>query len=158
MEILNNANSFYIASKRCFEQKKINEREVEVLLFPGIVNIAFATELYFKYLLQKQSNTLKVHKLLDLFNSLNNQTKEIIEKEYSKKRLVEIDYWKKVALPDEFKVNFLKNTNTEYKIDLKKYSNAFTSWRYFHENPDFTATVDSGFFFITCDIIRNKLL
>ena len=110
-----NAKANLDAAKILLSESKNNS----ILLFPTTVLGAFSCELFLKCLLLHNGKKLNVHKLLDLYNSLNEEFK--------------IDI-----------ISLIRNaTEEEFKENLKCYSNIFVDARYFNEktttlfNPDF---------------------
>ncbi|WP_394910550.1 RNA 2'-phosphotransferase [uncultured Robinsoniella sp.] len=78
------------------------------LFMPIITNMAFACELFLKSLLKQHGKQLNNHRLLDLFNELNNDLEtEIIGSDNPK----------------------------DFKCNLSKISNLFVDWRYIYEQP-----------------------
>ncbi|MCI8368434.1 MAG: hypothetical protein HFJ81_02230 [Clostridia bacterium] len=109
------ADDFYEAFKRCREGKNPvqdgNVVKCSVCNVPAIVNGAFALELYFKSMLSPDTDG---HKLMDLFNSFEENIKqEIKEKSISK--------LEKLAWGKSFE---------QYLEDI---NNVFVDWRYIHE-------------------------
>lgn len=114
--ILDIANDFYDAYKRCTEPKNgyIDEycRECyKVVNVPAIVNGAFACELYIKANL---SQDIAGHELKALFDYLPEEKKNEIEQRVS----------------DKLKWD---NDSFNFEDTLAKFSNAFPFWRYIHE-------------------------
>ncbi len=107
----NNANAFKKSAERSLEKRPLPNGQIESLLIPAVVNLAFSIELYLKYLLAKNKKQCRGHKLLDLFNSLDLTVKQEIIKctEY-----------------DEEKFEKLLNEHTE----------AYVKWRYSHEQNE----------------------
>ena len=107
----NNASAFKKSAERSLERRPLPNGQIESLIVPAVVNLAFSIELYLKFLLTKNKKQCRGHKLLDLFNSLDSTVKQEIIK------LTEYD-------------------EEEFKILLSKHTEAFVEWRYFYERNE----------------------
>lgn len=109
------ADDFYEAFKRCCEGKYPvqdgNIVKCSACNVPAIVNGAFALELYFKSILPPNMDG---HKLMGLFNSLEENIKQEIKEEA-------ISKLKKLAWKKSFE---------QYFEDI---NNLFVDWRYIYE-------------------------
>lgn len=123
-KMIDNANEFYEAAKRCsFSTKShlgvVTEHGVPLLL-PNLVNLSFACELYLKAIFQTENhNTSSGHKLRELFLNLDAETQNSI-----------YQIWLKI---DE---NDIVDCNSARKIfndNLESISDYFVKFRYEHE-------------------------
>ena len=103
-----NALLFKRSAERCLEIRLLPNGKNEILFLPALVNYAFSTELYLKYLLMRNGSPAWGHKLLELFNSLDSAIRQEI-------------------------ISFTKYSNDEFESLLQKYSEGFIEWRYIHE-------------------------
>ncbi|WP_298896527.1 hypothetical protein [uncultured Psychroserpens sp.] len=123
--LLNNAISFKKAGLRCLEEREIDKHSYEMLMTPVVVNLSFSLELYLKNVLQlKGVNFGRTHHLYQLFDLLDPDTKDQIQKSYfikSKYRYVDTK-----DKPYEMFLNWFEDM-------LNNHSNLFVKWRYSHE-------------------------
>ena len=105
-KIHQHANAFYLASERNLEERPNGDGTVQVLSIPGIVNCAFACELYLKSLLMVHGYQSRGHSIESLFRKL----------------------------PDEIISQIIKEIEG-YKFEncLSNISNTFVDWRYSYE-------------------------
>jgi hypothetical protein len=73
--IINTANSFFLAADRAFEPRPLNAHQVEVLIVPAVVCQAFAIELYLKAILVIEGQEGRGHDLNTLFSQLTEQSR-----------------------------------------------------------------------------------
>lgn len=83
VSIINIADDFFEAYKRCSEGKNLRFNEygatvLSVVNLPAIVNAAFASELYLKSMLPKKART---HNLKDLFYKLSSSIQEELKRQ-----------------------------------------------------------------------------
>ena len=112
--ILQQADDFAEAFRRCSKGENLRKDEfnrmcADVVSIPAIVNAAFACELYFKSMLEQP----RVHKLKDLYEQLDDETR--------------------LRLKNEFDKNFPKHPIYNFYVFLNDVSNAFVEWRYVFE-------------------------
>ena len=82
-DILQQADDFAEAFRRCSKgenprKDEFNRMCMDVVNIPAIVNAAFACELYLKSMLEQPWG----HKLMDLFEQLDNETKIQLKNEF----------------------------------------------------------------------------
>jgi hypothetical protein len=104
----NIAHTFHIAAERCFQMKPLPDGKIESPLIPGIVNLAFSSELYLKYIIAKEGEPRKGHELAKLFKWLNPEAQNNI-------------------------IKMTKYNEKEFEKLLFEHSNAFVDWRYLHD-------------------------
>ncbi|NTU49837.1 MAG: hypothetical protein HGA87_02920 [Desulfobulbaceae bacterium] len=81
-DLLDSADSFLLASRRCLNDCKV-EPGVEMLLVPGIVCGAFSCELFLKYIIFRECGEYaRGHNLADLYHGCSNQTVALIELQF----------------------------------------------------------------------------
>ena len=116
--IIEIANDFYDAYKRCREDKNIRKTEYgyisSVVNVPAIVNGSFALELYLKSMI-KNDVIIKEHGLKVLFGMLDCDLSNDIREEVNKK----ID------------------NQCSFDEMLDGIDDSFLYWRYIHEKPNF---------------------
>ena len=113
-DILQQADDFAEAFRRCSKgenprKDEFNRMCMDVVSIPAIVNAAFACELYLKSMLEQPWG----HKLKDLFEQLDNETK--------------------IQLKNEFDASFSKHPIYNFNVFLNDISDAFVEWRYVFE-------------------------
>lgn len=117
------ARSFLFAAERCgCVEECVESGMPQILIIPEYVNIAFSCELYLKTLLYKESESIKNHKLSELFTQLD------------------IGISNRIALSlnlDIEKINSL----------LGQYENLFVKMRYQYEKPQENLSVPLQFFY-----------
>lgn len=107
------ANSFYICDGLCEKELKKRPKRHDLYSTPQIVNLALACEIYLKTLLVfRDAKIGKKHKLNELFDSLPESDKNIIDRET----------FRRYPFPSPFR---------QRKIDVE--ANAFVQWRYSYE-------------------------
>lgn len=106
-ECLEEANEFY----SIYERYERNAADLLNHLYPIIVNLAFANELYFKKLIIEHfaKETIRKHKYIDLFHLLPPKDKEWLTKKWAEKY----------------------NENLEQKFGTE--NDTFVEWRYGYE-------------------------
>lgn len=114
----NSSKAFYLAFQRCIEQRQLPNGQVQFLVVPGVVCVAFSIELGFKALVLRAGGSVSGHKLKELFNALEPSTQQIIFE------AVDIERQK-------------------FESSLEAASNAFVEWRYIYEQE--SANVDMEF-------------
>lgn len=115
-DVLQQADDFAEAFRRCSKGEKprkdvFNRICTDVVSIPAIVNAAFACELYLKSMLEQPWG----HKLKDLFEHLDRETK--------------------LQVKNEFDTSFTKHPIYNFDVFLKDVSDAFVEWRYVFEEP-----------------------
>ena len=113
-DILQQADDFAEAFRRCSKgenprKDEFNRMCMDVVSIPAIVNAAFACELYLKSMLEQPWG----HKLKDLFEQLDNETK--------------------IQLKNEFDASCSKHPVYNFEVFLNDISDAFVEWRYVFE-------------------------
>ena len=106
-QMMGTARAFLNAAKRCNDPPVQQLGWSHPLIVPIITNAAFACELFLKTLLKKHSSLKQGHNLLELFQSIPEETKnEIIG----------------------------SNDSQEFIEELNQISCLFEEWRYIYEN------------------------
>ena len=105
--LLNQAVSFFNAGSRCVAGISITPTVTSAPMAPAVVCFSFSLELYLKLLHFVTGNSVRGHKIDELFVSLPTETQERIVRAYGSADLTE---------------------------HLKAASNAFVEWRYQHEH------------------------
>jgi hypothetical protein len=108
-QALNSSRSFYMAFRRCMEQRPTAPDKFELPLVPGVVCAAFSIELGFKTMLLKEQKAIKGHNLEKIFARLGSS--------------------KQSALIAKTEL-----TETQFKKELERIANAFEQWRYVYEH------------------------
>jgi len=106
--LINNARAFKKSADRSLEEKPLPNGQIEFLVVPAVVNLAFSIELYLKFLLVKNNISARSHDLSELFNNLDSITQQKI-------------------------INSTSYDENEFKSLLSKHKKAFIEWRYLHE-------------------------
>lgn len=110
------AVSFCNTSAYIYERDLLKAPRNGLGVAPFVVNSAFSIELYLKTLGQIHGESLKGHKLVELYDSLPTEAQQAIEK----------------AIPASAKKRML-----EGKVDFREYiaelNNTFVEWRYCYE-------------------------
>lgn len=101
---------FFLAARRCSEERRLGPNQVEVLMIPRIVCEAFSVELGLKALLLNARRTGSGHNLLTLFNQLEREVQDQL-----------------IALTPHPRAEFIS--------ELSGISSAFIQWRYVYEFP-----------------------
>ncbi len=127
-QIYNQANVFLLGAERCFEMRPNGSNSFEAPMVAGVVNTAFALELYLKSLLCQHNCLKKQHNLDDLFLALPE------------------------TIQDEIAIKLgIDSVNLRTKIcDL---ANAFTEWRYVYEHDGIS--INSGDLQKISHILKN---
>ncbi len=108
VQIINQANSFVTAARRCLELRTIDSNHFELPIAPAIVCGVFAIELYFKATITLEHGTATGHDLSILFSRLSPSSQ--------------------MALRNELSLGEL-----EFMNQLDIVSHAFVDWRYIYE-------------------------
>ena len=117
-QIYNVANSFFIASDRCFEKRPTGDKTFEMPLVPAVVCAVFSIELGLKSILALEKKKVMGHELKKLFIKLSpNSRKELSV--------------------------LLSITEDELRKRLISISKVFVEWRYIYEKE--SAQLDEGF-------------
>lgn len=121
-DILDIADDFYEAYKRCGEEKPVVDNRNgkirgSVVNVPSIVNGAFALELYLKSLIPEKQRKISGHSFSVLYSVLSTENQDFIKQRVEPK----IKGW-----------NFLT-----FDTALEGISQSFEYWRYIHEKEDF---------------------
>jgi hypothetical protein len=103
-----NAKTFRMAAERCLEMRQLPDGRIESPLVPAVVNLAFSSELYLKYIIAKEGVPRKGHELDKLFELLDPATQNEI-------------------------INATSYNKDRFKEQLERHSNAFVDWRYLHD-------------------------
>ena len=102
------ANSFWMASARCMEQRRISPTQFNMPLVPGVVCAAFSIELGFKSLVARTASPPKTHDLKKLFELLPQATQDRI-------------------------VTACSPTRAVFNMSIAAVANVFEEWRYVYE-------------------------
>ena len=116
-------NAFLNVADTCFVEGKIKNRS-EYQNVAGVVNLAFAAEIYLKCLLNINGKQIRGHKLFELWNefkNINSQEAKDIEN----------------AVLDQIVTDF------SFDDMLKNNSDAFYNYRYFYD-PDCLSDIKSN--------------
>jgi hypothetical protein len=106
-----NALSFLRASNRCLEQRQLAQNQIQFLIIPAVVNLAFSIELSMKYIIISNGEIARGHDLNKLFKKINDPLKtEIISK--------------------------TSYTDADFNSLLDSHSELFVEWRYLHEKDE----------------------
>jgi hypothetical protein len=121
------ANSFWLAAARCFEQRRINPTQHQMLLIPGVVCLAFSIELGIKAMVLPTAQPPKIHSLAKLF----------------------------VLLPENIQdqvVAHCGRPREAFNASLDSAAKTFEEWRYVYDldNP----SIDLGFLSALADAIK----
>lgn len=109
------ANQFLSAGERTMEKP-------DPMPFASIVNLAFAAELFFKFISERKGRIMKGHRLDKLFNGLDDDTRNHI--------VVSIIF----SMEKKGRVEEIKNGSlTEM---LRRHSNLFEDYRYLYQKTD----------------------
>jgi hypothetical protein len=114
-QIFANALNFHESAQRCFENRDEGDGRVSFPVIPGIVGLAFASELYMKALQVIESGKSRAahgHRLNVLFAGLSEGTQTTIAERYGERR---------------------KGLNLDLRVDLLAFANAFVDFRYVYE-------------------------
>jgi len=114
-QIFANALNFHESAQRCFENREEGDGRASFPVIPGIVGLAFASELYMKALQVIESakaRSERGHRLNVLFAGLSEGTRTVIAERYGERR---------------------KGLNLDLKVDLLTFANAFVDFRYVYE-------------------------
>ena len=116
--ILDIANDFYEAYKRCRESKCKNTDRAQgkVVNVPAIANGAFALELYLKSLIPEGKRKSSGHDISVLFSAIDVEFQTAIKEKNEPK---------------------LKGYEQTFDEAISGISKAFEYWRYIYEKPDF---------------------
>jgi hypothetical protein len=82
------ADSFWLAAARNMEQRRINPTQLQMLLIPGVVCLAFSIELGIKAILLRTSQPPRTHNLKRLFALLPANIQEEIVAASGKSRTI----------------------------------------------------------------------
>lgn len=119
-ECLNQANAFYNTANSIDYKKDMK------MLYPYVVNITFACELYIKYIIKKEKGFYKKeHCIYELFLQLDTFTQSLIENNYKKKCAINL----LTTLKEEGE-NFI---NWRYAFEKSSLSIKFSFWKAFSE-------------------------
>lgn len=119
--LLNSAVAFYQAGVRCRATWEISPGDTIGVGAPTVVNFAFSVELFLKLaLLLTTGDIPKLHKLLDLYEGLNDSTKQLLQKHS--------------PFPGD---------EQWFAEEIGVVSNAFVEWRYAHEKEFLSVSVDT---------------
>jgi hypothetical protein len=72
------ADSFWLAAARNLEQRRLNPTQMQMLLIPGVVCLAFSIELGMKAILLPSQKPPKTHNLSKLFGLLPSEVQDQI--------------------------------------------------------------------------------
>ncbi|MCL2799511.1 MAG: hypothetical protein FWD54_04485 [Endomicrobia bacterium] len=137
--LLENANDFFEAAKRCswdriidkLENKQIT-RENEPLYIPKMVNMSFACELYLKAIAENKCvGVVKGHNLYKIFERFSTEIKEEI-----------FDIWRENAGENIIACDY---TRKMFYDNLEAISSVFTRFRYANEWVGSVISLQSSF-------------
>ena len=121
------ADSFWLAAARNMEQRRINPKQFQMLLIPGVVCSAFSIELGIKAMLLPAGKPPKTHNLTKLFELLPQ------------------------AIQDQV-VAVCGRPRDAFDTALSSIANAFEEWRYVYDIDK--PSVDIDFLTSLADAIR----
>jgi hypothetical protein len=107
-KIVNAGDAFLIAAERALEKRWMGPRTFQAAVMPGVVCLAFASELFFKAILTIESHAENDHDLFLLFGALKPSSQSFIRERLS---ISEADLDEKLAAV----------------------AHAFEQWRYIYE-------------------------
>lgn len=128
-QIINTAESFYLAADRSSEQRPLAPGSFQMLIVPTVVCRAFAIELYFKGIITLEGGTAKGHDLATLFGRLSQASQERIRAD-------------------------LSMSSSELAQKIAQVSTAFVDWRYIYESQ--SATVDANFLYVIAFSAKSR--
>lgn len=126
--MLRQADIFFDSSRK-LTTLPIRNGILEPPTIPAIVLLAFACEVYIKFIvISRNNNVNKSHSLSDLFH----------------------------GLPIEIQTEIINSTNTKnFESALTEISSTFIDWRYIYEKFDQVNSININFLYHFCDKLRN---
>ena len=124
------ANSFLQAANMLYSEENKLYGWFNPILYPTIVNVSFSCELFLKCLLVENKLPAKGHNLKELFDRLDNEQKQQIEK---------------------------RTKTTDFDTILEIHSDYFVNFRYFHEKSEEISIVNLSFMFSFANSLKSVI-
>lgn len=118
INLLDTANNYYEAYKRCIRGEKIDDK-IYFVAIPAFSNGFFACELYLKHILANNGINIKGHALMILFKHLPKDMQTWLENMYFKNES-----------------EFLASYDIKFNDLLEAVSGGFEFWRFIYEDDN----------------------